>query len=278
MYALAGNADEAFHHLLRAVALGWLDAQSMRDDDDLTCLHADIRWPELIAYTERNLAALQNALPDRRELTDTITLPEPRHTSSTSVEEAMQRRRSIRSYGNQALTLAEVGQVLWAAYGVTQPLAGASLRGGLKTTPSAGATYPLEVYLAAWRVEGLQPGIYLYRPQGHCLQPIRMGDYHNELTSACYWQPYAGGAPAALIYSAVFSRTTDVYDERGRERYVPMDLGHSAQNVYLQAEALGLGTVAIGAFDDMRLKLFTHMTKEEEPLYVMPLGKKPADE
>lgn len=208
-----------------------------------------------------------------------VKLPPPVLDGSVSVEKCLARRRSVRRYSTDPLKLAEVSQLLWAAYGVTRPLPEApSLRGGLRTAPSAGALYPLELYLVAGTVTGLEPGIYRYRPETHDLALTKAGDQRKPLARAALEQTMVQDAPASLVYSAVFSRTTDRYGNRGRERYVCMDLGHSAENVYLQCGALGLGTCAIGAFYDDDLKLAIGLTKPEEPLYVMPVGRLPDTE
>jgi SagB-type dehydrogenase family enzyme len=272
--ALNGDKEQAFGALERSIGLGWSDLKTMREDKDLALLHDDARWEALLARAQANTDAILAALPETHARADSILLPPPELTGEVSVEQALQQRRSVREYAPGPLTLREVSQILWAAYGVTRELAPTKLRGGFKTAPSAGATYPLEVYLAAWEVEGLAPGIYLYEPWGHKLFAVRKGDLREELFAASYGQDWVRDAPASLVYSAVFSRTTDRYGERGRERYVCMDLGHSGENVYLQAEALGLGTVAIGAFDDLKLRLAVGMARAEEPLYIMPFGRK----
>ncbi len=204
-----------------------------------------------------------------------ITLPEPRRQSDCSVEQALLHRRSVRTYKPEPLALKELSQLLWAAYGITKemPLP-AFLQGGLRTAPSAGALYPLEIYVVAGEVTGLAPGIYRYRSAGHALELIAAGDHRQELARAAWDQSFIAKAPAVLVYAAVFARTTGKYGERGRSRYVCMDLGHSAQNVYLQAEALGLGTCAVGAFDDASVAKVMGLKSEEEPLYLMPAGKK----
>lgn len=210
----------------------------------------------------------------------TVQLPQPKRTGSVSVEEALQGRRSVRTYRKAPLTLADVSQLLWAAYGITRKMdnAPAFLRGGLKTAPSAGALYPLEIYLAAGAVSNLPPGIYKYVPETHALIPLVAGDRRDALCTAALNQRMIREAPISLIYSAIFERTTRKYGRRGRQRYVCMDLGHSGQNVYLQAYALGLGTCAVGAFDDSSVKKIVGMTAEEEPLYIMPVGRRKVSE
>ena len=207
----------------------------------------------------------------------TIELPKPVLTSEFSIEKVLHERRSVRSYTDEPVTLEEVSQLLWSAYGITYTREGLPefIRGGFKTAPSAGARYPLEIYLVAGNVKGLLPGIYWYVPEGHVIHRLADGDVRQDLMAACLSQGFAGDAPVSIVWSAVYERCTEKYGERGRERYVCMDLGHSAQNVYLQCGSLGLGTCAIGAFSDDALKKLIGMTEEEEPLYVMPVGRLP---
>jgi SagB-type dehydrogenase family enzyme len=147
------------------------------------------------------------------------------------------------------------------------------VRGGFRAAPSAGARFPLELYLAAFNVTDLPAGIYWYQSETHKLMRIAEGDKRAEVSEASFNQDQFKTASAAIVYSAVYERTTVKYGQRGRNRYVCMDLGHSAENVYLQAYALKIGTCAIGAFTDLWLKKAFRMTRAEEPLYVMPLGK-----
>jgi SagB-type dehydrogenase family enzyme len=204
----------------------------------------------------------------------TVKLPQPDGDGKYPVEKALAERRSVRTYSSEPLSLAEVSQLLWAAYGVTQPLPGIpELGGGFRAAPSAGALYPLELYLVAGAVTGLEPGIYRYRPARHDLILVLTGDRRRPLLFAALGQTMVRDAPASLVYSAVFSRNMGKYGQRGRRRYVCMDLGHSAENVYLQCGSLGLGTCGIGAFHDDALRLVVRMPEEEEPLYIMPVGR-----
>jgi SagB-type dehydrogenase family enzyme len=202
-----------------------------------------------------------------------IYLPEPQTDGAISVEETLQNRRSQRQFLDEEISLENLSQILWAAYGITQPRENPPfLRGGLRTAPSAGALFPLEIYVAIGKVMGIEPGVYKYISKEHKIVRIIDRDLRPELTSAAWGQKMIEEAPASVIYTAIFSRMTDKYGERGRERYVCMDLGHSAQNIYLQAEALGLGTCAIGAFADEDIAKILNLPKEEEPLYIMPIG------
>jgi SagB-type dehydrogenase family enzyme len=200
-----------------------------------------------------------------------IKLPIPSLTGTMSVNEALLKRRSVREYKDTCLTLQEVSQLLWAAYGISDTVSWNGF--GLHTAPSAGALYPLELYLVAGNVSGIPAGIYKYHPKRHYLILIKSGDYRSELCDAALKQDMVKSAPAVIVYSAVFSRNTDKYGNRGRERYVCMDLGHSGENIYLQATAMGIGTCAIGAFTDKDVSKVIGMPDEEEPLYIMPLGK-----
>jgi SagB-type dehydrogenase family enzyme len=273
--ALAGEPDIAFMYLDQAMASGIIEKQWLEEDADLANLHSDPRWKDLLAAVDRRVESLAASFPDAHPAGPGLDLPEPRRTGDVSVEEALQGRRSIRTYSDTPLTLAEVSQLLWAAYGLNKPIDNAPdfLRGGLRTAPSAGALYPLEVYLVARTVSGLDPGVYWYKSETHELLPIKDGDHWQEVSDAGLNQPHFETAAAAIVYSAVFERNMRKYGERGRERYVCMDLGHSAENVYLQAYALKIGTCAIGAFSDLALKQAIGMTKDEDPLYIMPIGK-----
>jgi SagB-type dehydrogenase family enzyme len=194
-----------------------------------------------------------------------ITLPPPRTESTTSLEEALLKRRSVRTYRGEPLTLTEIAQLLWAAQGIT----GA---GGLRTAPSAGALYPLELLVVAGEVEDLPPGVYRYNPDGHTLARAIEGDLRKDLTGAALGQEAVEEAPAVLVITAFPDRTTGKYGERGI-RYVHMEAGHCAENVFLQAVSLDLGTVTIGAFDDRRVGEVLGLDPGEEPLYLMPVGR-----
>ncbi|MEO0109472.1 MAG: SagB/ThcOx family dehydrogenase [candidate division WOR-3 bacterium] len=200
--------------------------------------------------------------PQKKE--EKVKLPEVRYKSEISVEEALLNRRSVRSYKKEKLKLSEVSQILWSAQGITAKWGG-------RTCPSAGATYPLEIYLVAGEVEGLPPGVYQYLPEEHSLKLILNKDVRKELTGAAWGQDYILSAPIDIIIAADYKRTTSRYGERGI-RYVHNEVGHCGQNIHLQCEALGLGTVVIGAFSDERVKKILNI--KEEPQYIMPVGRK----
>lgn len=195
-----------------------------------------------------------------------VELPVPEHDGDVSVEAAIHRRRSIRDFRNTPLSLQEISQILWAAQGITEPGA------GLRSAPSAGAMYPLEVYLVAGSVIDLTPGLYRYQPDGHALITYHEGDLRADISRGALGQPFIKQAPASIVLTAIFERTTSRYGKRGH-RYVHMDVGHAGENIYLQCAALNLGTVAVGAFRDEQLLQILGLSGEARPLYIMPIGR-----
>ncbi|MDD3618263.1 MAG: SagB/ThcOx family dehydrogenase [Desulfobulbaceae bacterium] len=193
-----------------------------------------------------------------------IVLPEPQRDGRLSLEQCLARRRSIRHFSRKPIALRQVSQLLWAAQGITSP-------SGYRTAPSAGALYPLEMYAAAGLVEDLSAGVYHYRPRDHALVLIRQGDVRPVLTESALGQSAVNFGAATLAIAAVFERTTGKYGRRGRQ-YVHLDAGHAAQNICLQATALGLGTVPIGAFHDDMVAKTLHLPGDQVPLYLLPVG------
>ncbi|MHC1636087.1 MAG: SagB/ThcOx family dehydrogenase [Candidatus Methanospirareceae archaeon] len=185
-----------------------------------------------------------------------IKLEEAEKVGKISVEEAIERRRSRRSFKREKLTKKEVSQIVWAA----------------KKVPSAGALYPLELYLAIGAdciKDDIEAGVYHVR--GNYMELHKEGDVREELAEACLRQTFIADAPISFIIAAEYARTTRIYGERGR-RYVLIEVGHVSQNIYLQCEALGLATVAIGAFYDEEVSNVLNLPKHHEPLYIMPVG------
>jgi SagB-type dehydrogenase family enzyme len=193
-----------------------------------------------------------------------VKLPAPDTVGEVTVEQALLHRRSVRTYAADSLSLEQIGQVVWSAQGWTRGPIG-------RTAPSAGATYPMELYLVAGKVKGLKAGLYHYGLDGHFLKLRKSGDMRAQLAGAALSQGSISAAPAVLVLAADYGRTAKRYGDRA-PRYVHMEAGHIGENVHLQCEALGLGTVMIGAFDDERVKKLLGI--EQEPLYIMPVGKK----
>lgn len=197
---------------------------------------------------------------------DTVKLPAPELAGQLTVGEALSRRRSVRRYQPDGLELAQVAQLLWAAQGITNAM-------GHRTTPSAGALYPLEMYLVVGSVAGLEAGVYHYLPAEHSLVLIAKGDIRQSLAKACLSQEWIADAPCTLVIAAIFARTNVRYGER-TSRYVYMEVGAAGENIALQAEALGLGTVMVGAFYEMKVQSVLELHEDVVPLCLMPVGKK----
>jgi len=192
-----------------------------------------------------------------------IQLPQP-IISDKGFEQLLHQRRSVREFRDEALRLQQLGQLLWAAQGVTNSE-------GYRTAPSAGALYPLELYVAVGKVGDLEAGIYHYYPEQHSLVNSAIGDFRKNLANAALQQPWVQEAPIVLIITGKYARTTRKYGDRG-VRYVHIEAGTVAQNVYLQAQALGLGTVIVGAFNDKAVTDALRLPSELQPLLLMPIG------
>jgi SagB-type dehydrogenase family enzyme len=194
-----------------------------------------------------------------------IPLPRPERDGTTSIEKSLHQRRSTREFMKAPLSMEDVAQLLWAAQGITHG-------GVLRTAPSAGALYPLETYVVAGEVTDLPAGVYRYLPHRHELAPVLAGDLRGQLCKAALSQDSICKAPASIVVSTVFARTTGKYGKRGI-RYGQMEAGTAAQNVSLQAVSLKLGTVVIGAFDDGDVRRVLSLPDTEDPMIIMPVGK-----
>lgn len=194
-----------------------------------------------------------------------VKLPGPEASGRSHIEELIAKRRSVRRYKDKNLSESIITRLLWAAQGIS------SCREGLRTSPSAGALYPLEIHIVVGEGNGLESGVYRYLPKEHTLVREIAGDMREKLSKAALFQPMIKNAPASIVISAVFARITDKYGNRGL-RYTHMEAGHTAQNVYLLGVELGIGTCAVGAFDDEEVKSVLKLPPNEEPLYILPLG------
>lgn len=195
-----------------------------------------------------------------------IPLPAPSLSGRLPLERLLQQRRSVRRFASAPLSLAETAQLLWAAQGVTSPQ-------GLRTAPSAGALYPLELYLAAGNITGLPAGGYHYDPRAHRLEPVHTGDIRRALAAAALHQDWLADAPAVIVIAALPARTEAKYGRRA-VRYVWIEAGHAAENVFLQAEDLALATVVVGAFDDAGVGRVLDLPAGSVPLLLMPVGRR----
>jgi len=197
--------------------------------------------------------------PTASAVTASTDLPAPALSAQRSLEEALANRRSVRDYDDEPLTMAEIGQLLWAAQGITSEQ-------GYRTTPSAGALYPLEIYLLT------ADGVFHYDPRQHRLTRTGDADARPALCQAALRQEPVNSAPAVFVVTAVYARTAEKYGEQRGTRYVHLEAGHAAQNLLLQATAMGLGAVPIGAFHDEDVQQALGLLADHQPLYLIPVG------
>lgn len=196
-----------------------------------------------------------------------IELPSPQTEGKVSVEKAIANRRSIRDFQDRSLGLQQISQLLWAGQGIT------GQSGEKRAAPSAGATYPMDLFLVVGTnsVEKINEGVYHYQPSAHQLKRIKASDIRKKLTSAALNQQWVNQAPVSVIVAADYERTTQKYRHHGK-RYVHMEAGHIAENIYLQCESLKLGTVVVGAFDAQKVQSLMGIEKKRKPLYILPVG------
>jgi SagB-type dehydrogenase family enzyme len=201
----------------------------------------------------------QSALSQSDSVSAEVRLPPPRLSGPLSTEETLAQRRSVREFDARDLSLEEISQLLWAAQGITDP------ERGFRTAPSAGALYPLELYLVN------RDGVFHFVPRDHTLASLSGEDLRGPLSEAALGQEAVRDAPLDIVICAVPERTRVRYGARA-ERYVLIESGHAAQNIHLQAVALGLGSVSIGAFDDEDVARLLGLPRAERPLYIIPVG------
>ena len=198
-----------------------------------------------------------------------ILLPRPSSDGKVSVEKAVKERRTIRDLKERILSLAHLSQLLWAAQGITDSVT------GRRAAPSGGALYPLDIYIVIGEngVEKIETGVYHYLPKEHSISLISKGDRRKEIASASLGQRWMAKAPITFIITAEYRRITGKYGERGI-RYALIEAGHVGQNLFLQAEALGLGAGIVGAFNDLEVSKVAGLPSKHEPLLIMPVGYK----
>jgi SagB-type dehydrogenase family enzyme len=196
-----------------------------------------------------------------------MNLPEPAVSGMNSVERAIKGRRTVRAFGSQPLTMEQWSQMLWAAQGITED------KGFKRASPSAGALYPMDLYgvVGTHSVTEMEAGVYHYEPRGHELSVVRGGDRRDELARAALSQMWMAKASVNLVITAEYERVTRKYGKRGI-RYAMIEAGHIGQNVFLQAEALGLRAGIVGAFVDQEVTKALGVPDSHEPLLIMPVG------
>lgn len=213
-------------------------------------------WPDIFANNKEAMIKLK-----------------PAHFNEGNLKSLLEKRYSCRTFGDKILNLDDIATILWATDGRKYD----SITGATRTIPSAGATYPLELYIVVGKnsVDKLKEGLYHYLIEEHSLELVFAGDKRKELAGACLGQDFIAQAPVSLIIAANFKRTTTRYGIRG-ERYCFMEAGHASQNTYLTVTNLGLATVEVGAFIDDSVRGVLSLDKDCAPLIVMPIGY-PAD-
>lgn len=225
----------------------------------------------MVRWQFRNRVAITSALQGRfclstpiNLISDRLPLPKACRDGSVSLEKAIATRRSVRDFRGDHVTAEALGQILWACQGLAAD-------GPRRTVPSAGASYPLEIYVVAGNVTNIPAGVHRYDAATHSLWPVVQGDVRRDLYGATVGQTSAALAPVTVILAAVYDRITNRYGTRGMT-YALMEAGHAGQNLYLQATALELGTVAIGAFREDMVRQILNMGADEHPLYLFPVG------
>ncbi|MFW6134645.1 MAG: SagB/ThcOx family dehydrogenase [Elusimicrobiota bacterium] len=197
-----------------------------------------------------------------------IKLPKPNIEGEISLARAINKRHSVRSYKNKPLSIKDLSQIIWAAGGLR--INGVS--SASRTIPSAGGIYPLKFYVLAGNVENVKQGLYIYKYEDHSLERIINRDIRDELSAASFSQSMIKYAPATVVITSVTSKIASRYGNRGANRYAPMECGHSGQNIYLMAESRGISTVAIGAFNDIKVGEVMNLSEDEKPVYIFPVG------
>lgn len=199
---------------------------------------------------------------------ESIALPQPREIGPVSLEEAIIKRRSVRSFSEQPITLESLSQLLWSAQGITRRLEKLDLR----AAPSAGATYPMETYAIVNSVEDCPQGLYHYQVSGHSLEILKQEPLSGKLAAAALHQPFLAKAAVCFLWTAVFARVEHRYGKRAL-RYTYTEAGHIAQNLCLQAAALDLSSCVVGAFFDEEIEeLLTVDEKYESIVYLAAVG------
>jgi SagB-type dehydrogenase family enzyme len=187
-------------------------------------------------------------------------LPTPVIDGSMSIEKALSERRTVRSYSDKPLSLEDISQILWAAQGITEP------KRGLRTAPSAQASYLMKVYVLTGKVADLTMGMYQYQPQGHKLVKVADGDIKTDLYRAAPQNPIKN-APAAVVITGISNKAKN-------PSWIYLEAGHIAQNICLEAVSRNLGTVTMAGFKPEEVKKALRLPDNEQPVYIMPMGKK----
>ena len=207
-------------------------------------------------YTNRNIISI-------------TSLPSPVLTGNISVEEAIQNRRSVRTFSNESITIGNLSQILWAAQGITDN------QSSLRAAPSAGQVYPLEIYIIIGNngVSGLENGVYHYVPSNNTLEKLLNGDLRSDLSGIANGQPWVKQAPIDILITGNYLKMVDKYGDKDLStRFVDLEAGHVGENIYLESESLGLVTVSLGSFNEKQLVQLLNIPNNETPIYIFPVG------
>jgi SagB-type dehydrogenase family enzyme len=218
----------------------------------------------LKGITPRNYAEKSSSTGEIEMIGTKIQLPETSKKGGLSLNEALAMRRSTRVFSNESLPLDQLSQLLWSAQGITS-------KEGLRTAPSAGETFPLEIFVMINRVPGISKGIFYFNPIDATLESVLEQDVSAQLVKATRGQAMISDAAVVIIFGAIPERTISQYGERGL-RYVYNEIGHASQNVHLQAAALGLGTVVVGSYSDEEVEKLLQLDTDIKIMYLMPVG------
>ena len=198
-----------------------------------------------------------------------MRLPTPSFDGDVSLEKAIRVRRTVRSFNGEALSLDQLSQLLWSAQGITEQ------DGFKRAAPSAGALYPMDIYavVGSGCVEGMDPGVYHYEPDGHSISLGRGEDARGDVAKVSLGQAWMAQAPLNLVITVEYRRITGKYGQRGM-RYAMIEAGHIGQSIFLQAQAMGLAAGIVGAFEDDKLIRVIGIRENREPLLIMHVGYK----
>lgn len=218
-----------------------------------------------LAQTNTALTEANNEIAGLKAALDEAKAPLIKEQAAC-FEQVLSKRRSIREYADSPLTKDEVMKLLWAGQGITGAM-------GARTAPSAGPFYPLRVYLVIGKVKELSPGVYKYKPEGNTLVKVKGGDMRSALAAAALDQRWVKEGAIDIVIAAVYEETAARYGVKA-ERFVHLEAGHAAQNILLEATALELGAVPVGGFDDAKVAITLGLPRDENPLYIIPIGRR----
>lgn len=224
---------------------------------------SDTLAPTTPVRGEETMEVMKYTMPVALETVETIALPEPRFTGKMSVEQAIHDRRSQRVFTDEAVSMADLSQMLWSAQGLTD-------ESGHRTAPSARGVYPHDLYVVVRNVEGLDQGLYLYKPETHSLADVGVANAGNLLIQAEV-QENSQTAPVVIVMATAFAKAQEKFPDTAQS-VSDLEAGHIGQNVYLQAQSLGLGTVVTAGFNSEAVTQKLGLDPNYFISYLIPFG------